>query len=102
MLEFVTVVAFVLVALIAVLAWVFVARHARTRWWASGEGRYLMKSKVAIALIFTMGLVFRAIDPEPMTRAVVAVLLYAWIAYTLAELLMLQTRARRERDRNPR
>lgn len=95
-----TVVAFALVALIAVEAWVFVARHAHTAWWENREGRYLMKSKVGLALVFTMTLVFQAVQPKIETRLVASVLLFGWIAYTLGELLALQTIAKRERKRD--
>lgn len=97
-----------LVMAMAGLAWVFVARLAWTRWWETGEGRYLMKSKTALALIFSMVLLFRVFDPSRLVVLVTAALLYSWITYTLAELLVLQTRAKRERrttegdDRNPR
>jgi hypothetical protein len=98
MVDFLTKYLLLLVGAMAAMAWVFVGRLAWTRWWESREGRYLMKSKTALALIFTMGLLFRVFEPSAEVRAVVASLLYTWIAYTLAELLVLQTRARRDRN----
>lgn len=94
-----TFVALALVAVISLETWVFVARHARTHWWETGEGRYLMRSKVNLALLFTMTLVFQVVQPKPVTAAAISVLLFAFTAYTLADLLILQTKARRERKR---
>lgn len=104
MVEFLTQYVMLLVGVMAALAWVFVGRLAWTRWWETAEGRYLMKSKTALALIFTMGLLFRVFEPTDEVKVIVAALLYSWITYTLAELLVLQTRARREprNDRTPR
>lgn len=100
MIAVLTAIALGLVALIAVEAWVFVARHAHTSWWVNREGRYLMKSKVGLALVFTMTLVFQVVQPKVETRLVASVLLFGWIAYTLGELLALQTIAKRERKRD--
>lgn len=93
-----------LTGVMAALAWVFVGRHAYTRWWETPTGRYLMKSKTALALIFTMSLLFRVFEPSREAMLGTAAVLYTWIAYTLAELLVLQSRAMRERktNRNPR
>ena len=103
MVTFLTQYILLLVGAMAAMAWVFVARLAWSRWWETPEGRYLMKSKTALALIFSMGLLFRVFEPTEEVRVVVAALLYSWITYTLAELLVLQTRAKRERrsDDNP-
>ena len=105
------------VGAMAAMAWVFVGRLAWTRWWEDPAGRYLMKSKTALALIFTMTLLFRVFEPSLEVKLVTAAVLYTWIAYTLAELLVLQSRSRRTRrnveaearrrlaaedDRNPR
>lgn len=99
MIDALTFVALALVGLIAAEAWVFVGRHSRTRWWDTREGRYLMRSKVGLALLFTMTLVFQAVEPKIETRLIVSVLLFAWIAYSLGELLALQTIAKRESKR---
>lgn len=101
MLTTLTIVALVLVAVISIEAWIFVARHARTSWWDNPEGRYLMRSKVNLALLFTMTLVFQVVRPRPLTAVVISVVLFAFTAYTLADLLILQTKAKREgRERN--
>jgi len=97
MLAVLTFVALALVAAISIEAWVFVARHARTSWWATHEGRYLMRSKVNLALLFTMTLVFQAVEPKPLTAVVISIVLFSFTAYTLADLLTLQARAKRER-----
>lgn len=97
MIEVLTYVALGLVALIALETWVFVARHSRVRWWENPEGRYLMRSKVALALLFTMTLVFQVVQPKPVTAVVISILLFGFTAYTLADLLILQTKAKRER-----
>ncbi len=89
--------ALVLAGVCAIEAWVFVARHSRTEWWENAEGRYLMRSKVASALLFTMILVFQFVHPKLITRAALSVLVFGFIAYTLADLLILQSRAKRER-----
>ena len=97
MLTALTVVALALIAVISIEAWVFVARHARTNWWELREGRYLMRSKVNLALLFTMTLVFQAVHPKPLTRVVISVVLFSFTAYTLADLLLIQSAAKRER-----
>jgi hypothetical protein len=76
----------------ATLSWIFVARHAHTRWWGTLGGRYLMKSKTAFALLFSLWLFATAVPLRPMTSAVLAVLLFGWIAYVLVDLLLLQSR----------
>lgn len=99
MVEFLTKIAVGEVAVCAVFAWVFVARHARVRWWELPEGRYMMRSKVGIALLFTMTLVFRVVHPKPETGLIISVLLFGWIAYSLGELLFIQHVARRDAKR---
>lgn len=97
MLPILTFVALALVLVISVEAWVFVARHARTTWWDNREGRYLMRSKVNLALLFTMTLVFQVAQPKPLTAVLISIGLFTFTAYVLADLLLLQTRAIRER-----
>lgn len=93
-----TYIALGLLVIMAIESWLFVALHSRTRWWMTGEGRYLMKSKTGMALLYTMTLVFQAVHPKIETRLVASVLLFAWIAYTLGELLELQNTARKGDD----
>jgi phosphatidylserine synthase len=81
----------------AILAWVFVARHSRTRFWETREGRYLMRSKIGVALLFTQSLVFQVVEPKILTRLVITILILGFICYSLGELLFLQTRAKHER-----
>lgn len=97
MLAVLTFVALALVTVVAIEAWVFVARHARTSWWVTHEGRYLMRSKVNLALLFTMTLVFQVVQPKPLTAVAISIVLFCFTAYTLADLLILQARAKRER-----
>lgn len=97
MLTVLTFAALALVGIVSLEAWIFVARHARTTWWGTPEGRYLMRSKVNLALLFTMTLVFQVVQPKPLTAVLISVLLFAFTAYTLADLLILQTKAKRER-----
>ena len=97
MLAILTFAALTLVAVVAIEAWVFVARHARINWWDNPEGRYLMRSKVNLALLFTMTLVFQVVQPKPLTAVVISIALFSFTAYTLADLLILQTKAKRER-----
>lgn len=99
MIDALTFVALALIGLIAAETWAFVARHSKTKWWETREGRYLMKSKTALALTFTMTLVFQAVQPKVETRLIISVLLFAWIAYAFAELLVLQSLAKRENKR---
>lgn len=99
MLAILTFVALSLVLVISIEAWVFVARHARTTWWDNREGRYLMRSKVNLALLFTMTLVFQVVHPRPLTAVVISIALFSFTAYVLADLLILQTQAKRERRR---
>lgn len=100
MIQALTVVALILIGICAAEAWLFVARHARTHWWANGEGRYLMRSKIALALLFTMTLVFEWVRPQLLTRIVISDALFLFTAYTLADLLILQSKAKRERSRS--
>lgn len=97
MLQALLYVALSLLVVCALEAWVFVARHSRTRWWENPEGRYLMRSKAALAALFTMTLVFQVVEPKPMTAVLISILLFGFTAYTLADLLILQTKAKRER-----
>jgi hypothetical protein len=103
MLNALVVVALCLCGLCALLSWVFVARHARTAWQASHGGRYLMRSKIALALLFTFTLLGQIIPIRPLTGVVLSILLFAWTAYVLVDLLSMQAqeirRAKAERER---
>lgn len=103
MLNALFVVALVLCGANAVMAWIFVARHARTSWQRSHGGRYLMRSKIAMALLFTFTLLAQIIPIRPLTAVSLTILLFGWTAYVLADLLSMQSgelrRARLERTR---
>lgn len=90
MLTALTYVALILCGLCAVLAWVFVARHSRTAWQASHGGRYLMRSKIALALLFTFTTLGQVIPIRPLTGVVLTILLFGWTAYVLVDLLTMQ------------
>jgi hypothetical protein len=92
-------VAFALLALNAVLGWVFVARFSRVAWYATPEGRHLMKFTAALALTFTLSLLFAIVDPKILTRLLLTIGLFGWIAYELANRIRLQVNAKREVDR---
>ena len=92
-------VAFSLLALNAVLGWVFVARFSRVEWWVTPEGRHLMKFTAALALTFTLSLLFAIVDPKILTRLLLTIGLFGWIAWELANRIRLQVSAKREVER---
>jgi len=85
--------ALVLCGACAVLSWAFVVRHARINWRATPEGRYLMWSKLAMALLFTFTLLGQVLPVSLMVGAVLSVVLFGGTAVVLADLLVLQARA---------
>ena len=91
-----------LCCLCAVLSWTFVARHSRTNWTSTPGGKWLMRSKIAMALLFTFTLLGQFVPMRPLTAAALAVLLFGWTAYALWDLVRMQNvelrRARAERD----
>ena len=89
-------VAFALLALDAALSWVFVARFSRVAWWVTPEGRHLMKFTAALALTFTLSLLFAIVDPKILTRLLLTIGLFGWIAVELANRIRLQGVAKRE------
>lgn len=84
--------ALVLLAACALLSWAFVIRHARTSWWTTPGGRYLMKSKTAFALLFSLTLMAQLVPMLPLTRVVLSVAMFGWIAYVLIDLLLMQSK----------
>lgn len=82
----------VLLGVCALLSWTFVIRHARTAWWASHGGRYLMKSKTALAMLFSLWIFSQVVPLRPLTASALAVVLFSWIAYVLVDLLSMQNR----------
>ena len=90
--------AFALLALNAILSWAFVVRFSRVAWWATPEGRHLMKFTAALALTFTLSLLFAVVDPKILTRLLLTIGLFAWIAFELANRIRLQGVAKREVD----
>ena len=84
-----------LLAVCAVFSWAFVIRHARTRR-TTAEGRYLMRSKVAMGLLFTFTFLGQLVPISITVALWLSVALFGWTAYQLGDLLRLQTRALRE------
>ena len=89
-------VALSLLTLCAVLAWLFVALYSRVRWWATREGRHLMKFTVAFALMLSLTLMFQVIQPKPLTQLVLSIALFGWVAWELAVRSWLHVQAYRE------
>lgn len=89
-------VAFAALILCAVEAWVFVVLYSRVRWYGSPEGRHLMKFTAALALTFSLTLLFALVHPEPMMRAVLSIAVFGWIGWELGNRIRLHLRAKRE------
>lgn len=96
MLSFLTALSTGLAIACAVLGWVFVMLYSRVHWWKSPEGKHLMRFTTALALTFSLVVVFRVVRPDPLTGRALAVFLYGWIATELAVRVGLLLRARRE------
>ena len=88
--------AYALLIACAVLGWLFVILYSRVRWYATAEGRHLMKFTTALALTFSLTLLFAVLDPKPEVRAVLSIGLFGWIAWELANRSRLHLKARRE------
>lgn len=88
--------ALALMVLDAVLAWVFVALYSRVRWWATMEGRHLMRFTIAVALMFSLSVLFMVLEPKPLVRGVIATVIFGWIAAELGNRTRLLLIARRE------
>ena len=95
-------VAVALLALCSILGWVFVILYSRVRWYATPEGRHLMKFTTALALAFSLTLLGAIVRPKPATEAVLAIALYGWIAWEFANRIRLHLRAKRELRDTPR
>jgi len=85
----------------AVLGWLFVVLYSRVRWYATPEGRHLMKFTTALALTFSLSLLFAVLKPKPEVRAVLSIALFGWIAWELANRSRLHLRAKRETRNEP-
>ena len=91
-----TFVALAQLTLCAMLAWLFVALYSRVRWWATREGRHLMKFTIAFALVLTLTLLFQVAQPKPLTQLVLSIALFGWIGWELAVRSWLHLQAVRE------
>jgi len=80
----------------AVLAWLFVLLYARVQWWATREGRHLMRFTVAFALMLSATLLFTLVQPKPITQLVLSIALFGWISWELANRSWLHLQAVRE------
>lgn len=101
MLQFFTLVTLGLVALCAVLAWVFAFRYSRVNWYSTPEGRQLMQTNVLLALLFSLTLLFQALHPKPPVGITLSIALFGWAAYLLGNWIRLQRNAQRDRDHQP-
>jgi hypothetical protein len=86
----------VLLVACALLGWLFVILYSRVRWYVTPEGRHLMKFTTALALTFSLSVLFQLIHPTLPTRAVLSVVLFGWIAWELGNRVRLHLRAKRE------
>ena len=82
--------------LATVLAWLFVLLYARVRWWATREGRHLMRFTIAFALALSDTLFNTLVQPKPITQLVLAIALFGWISWELANRSWLHLQAVRE------
>ena len=96
MITFLTVLAVSLLVLCAALGWVFVILYARVNWYATAEGRHLMKFTTVLSLTYTLSLLFAVIDPKPLTRVLLSAILFGWTAWELGNRIRLHLRAKRE------
>ena len=101
MLNALTILAEVLMGACAVLGWLFVILYSQVRWYVTPEGRHLMKFTTGLALTFSLSLLFQFADPGQLTRVVLSIALFGWLAFELANRTRLHLRARRE-AREPR
>ena len=82
--------------LCAVLAWLFVALYSRVRWWATPEGRHLMRFTVGFALVLSISLLDYVVHMKPATKAILSIALFSWIGWELAVRSWLHLQAVRE------
>jgi hypothetical protein len=80
----------------AVLAWLFVALYSRVRWWATKEGRHLMKFTIAFALVLSLSLLNQVVHLKLVTLLVLSIALFGWISWELAMRSWLHLQAVRE------
>lgn len=96
MIELLRAVAIGLLALCGLLGWTFVVLYSRVTWYKSAEGRHLMKFTVCLALMYSLSILFLVVDPKPLTRVVLSILLFGWTAWELGNRIRLHLRAKRE------
>ena len=73
----------ILCALSAALAWTFVVRYFRTRWWETPEGRHLMRFTLVLATTLTCTVAFAVFPIRPLFAAVLQVLLFGALSCEL-------------------
>ena len=83
--------------LCAVLAWTFVIRYFRRRWWETPEGRHLLRFTVILASTFTLTLVFAVVPLPPILEAVVQLVVFLAMAAELWHRNLLLTAAQHRR-----
>ena len=96
MLHAMTALAVGLMGLCAALGWLFVILYARVRWYATPEGRHLMKFTIALSLTYSLSLLFMVVQPKMQTRVVLSIALFGWTAWELGNRSRLHLRAKRE------
>ena len=96
MVEFLVWVALGLLVLCAALAWLFVILYSRVRWYATPEGRHLMKFTVAFALTYSMTLLFYVVHPKIEVRLVLSIAVFGWTAWEMGNRSRLHLKAKRE------
>ena len=97
-----TATAWALLILCAALGWLFVILYSRVRWFATAEGRHLMKFTIALSLTYSLSLLFAVVHPKPLTRVVLSIALFGWTAWELGNRSRLHLRAKRELRDTPR
>lgn len=82
--------------LCAVLAWLFVILYCRVQWWATREGRHLMRFTIAFALMLSATLMFTVVPVKPITQLILSIALFGWVSWELANRSWLHLQAVRE------
>ena len=92
-----TYVALGLIGLCAIEGWLFVALYSRVRWYATPEGRHLMKFTIVLSLTYSLTLLFQAVHPRLEVRLILTLALFGWTAWELGNRVRLHLLARRGR-----
>ena len=82
--------------LCTVLAWLFVLLYARVQWWATREGRHLMRFTIGFALVLSLTLLNQVVVMKPQTVLILSIALFGWISWELAVRSWLHLQAVRE------